>query len=76
MEVQLKRFQRRPVLAFDLDTILVIFLAKNLGVFCPCPKNMPEAKLKNNRVIFGRRDFETLHGGSVVWLLVTALTEV
>jgi hypothetical protein len=25
----------RVVVATDLDTILVIFLAKNLGIFCP-----------------------------------------
>lgn len=26
-------------------------LAKNVAAFCPCPKNLPKAKLKSNRLI-------------------------
>lgn len=49
---QFKRFQKRAaVFTTDLETILVIFLAKNLGIFCPCPKILYEAKLKNYGLI-------------------------
>lgn len=27
-------------------------LAKHVATFCPCPKNLPEAKLKNNGLNF------------------------
>lgn len=26
--------------------------AKNLAAFCPCPKNLPDTKLKSNRLLF------------------------
>lgn len=56
VEIQLKRFQtgagdRGTVLATDLETILVIFLAKNLAIFCPYLKKLHETKLKNNRLV-------------------------
>lgn len=46
-EAQLKRFQWGVILTTRLENILVI-LTKIIAAFCPCPKNLPEAKFKRN----------------------------
>ena len=38
------------ILARGLETVHVN-LAKNVAVFCPCPKNFPGNELKNNGMI-------------------------
>lgn len=43
---QFKRFQKERILVITLDHFYDI-LAKNMTAFCPCPKNLPEAKLKS-----------------------------
>lgn len=57
IEAQLKRFQWGVILTIililssniniRLENILVI-LTKIIAAFCPCPKNLPEAKFKRN----------------------------
>ena len=51
VEAQLKRSQMGIILATGLETILVIFLTKNVTAFCPCPKNFPVFKLKSRELI-------------------------
>jgi hypothetical protein len=35
-------------------------LSKNMAAFCPCPKNLPEAKLKSfGLTAFNKGDFKT-----------------
>lgn len=46
MDAQLNRFLRGIILATGLQNILVYILAKNVAVYCLCPKNLLEAKLK------------------------------
>ena len=43
----LKIFQRKIIFASDLETILMIFWQRIQLLFFCCPKNLPEAKLKN-----------------------------
>lgn len=61
MEAQLKWYQSGAVLGTGLEAILVIFWQrKNVSALCPCPKNLPEAKLKKNWTNFlVRRDLKT-----------------
>lgn len=37
--------------SIDLETVLVIFLVKNVTAFCPCPKSLPVAKMKSFELI-------------------------
>lgn len=45
-------------------------LAKNVAAVCPCPKNLPEAKLKSFGLIASTEET------SVVWLLVFTPMEI
>lgn len=49
-EAQVKVFQSGTVLATCLSCD--IFSKNIIPIFYPCPKNLPEAKLKNNGLIF------------------------
>lgn len=40
-----RKFQRKTILATELETISVIF-GKGMGAFCLCPNNFPDTKLK------------------------------
>lgn len=51
MEAWLKMFLEGTIIsATGLETISAIFLAKTVTIFCPCPKNLPSAKFKSNRL--------------------------
>lgn len=47
MTTRLKTFQKGRVLVSGPDIVLVVMLAKNADVVCPCPKNLPGATLKS-----------------------------
>ena len=47
---QFKRFQDNSVSKGTRDHSCDT-LAMNVAAFCPCPKNLPEAKLKSSRLI-------------------------
>jgi hypothetical protein len=47
VRAQLKKSQKGRILICGLETILVIIGIKNVATFCPCVKNLPEAKLKS-----------------------------
>lgn len=49
MVTQLKSFHRETILATDLE--FLSYFVNNGSAFCPFPKNLPEAKLKNLRLI-------------------------
>lgn len=57
-EAQLKRFQDQggTLLAVELDSCAI--LAKTVAVFCPCSKNLPEAKLTHNRLASLAREIQ------------------
>ena len=45
-------------------------LVKNVAAFCPCPKSLPEAKVKRFRLIALTKEVSKQPGiNSVVWLL-------
>ena len=45
-------------------------LLKNMAAFCPCPKSLPEAKVKRFRLIALTKEVSKQPGiNSVVWLL-------
>ena len=46
LEAQLRRFQRGMIVATGLKSFCDIF-AKNMATFYTCPKNVPEATLKD-----------------------------
>lgn len=41
------KFQRKTILATELETISVIF-GKGMGTFCLCPNNFLDTKLKSD----------------------------
>lgn len=52
VEAQPKDCQRRTTLTLGLEVIPMIFgQKKNLFVFCLCPENLPEVKLKINELV-------------------------
>ena len=46
-EVPAQEISEGKILLSGPETIFVIFWQKKMAVFCPCPKNVLEAKLKN-----------------------------
>jgi hypothetical protein len=70
MEAQLKRLQRRTILATGLEIMLVIFWQR-YSVFCAWPKDFPKSKLKSNELIsVGEEISRQPNIDSVSWLLV------
>lgn len=49
-EVLLRRFQRRKVLATELENVLITS-SKTVTFLCPYPTNQPKAKLQSFRLI-------------------------
>lgn len=49
LRAQIKRFERKILLARKNNSCYIF--GNGLGVFCPCPKNLPEDKLRNFGVI-------------------------
>lgn len=52
VRAKLKRVQVGIIIVSGLAAIPVIGSATNLATFCPCPKDLPDAKLKGNGLIF------------------------
>ena len=46
MQTWPKRFQRRRISVFVVETVFCGILVKNVAAFCPCLKSLPEAKVK------------------------------
>lgn len=52
-------------------------LVKNVGAFCPCPKILPEAKVKSFKFIPWAEEISKQPSiDSVVWLLVLTLMKI
>ena len=50
---------------------------KNVAAFCPCPKSLPEAKVKRFRLIALTKEVSKQPGiNSVVWLKFTLMNSV
>lgn len=51
MKVQLKRLQRGTILTTEIKNYVCTILGKTVATFYLCPKNLPEAKWKSNKLI-------------------------
>ena len=71
----LKTLQTK-ILLCGLETLLGIFLAKNVSAFCPCllQKNLPEVKLKScGFILFAEEISIQPPWDCVMWILVITL---
>jgi hypothetical protein len=74
-EVGFQRFQRRTILATELDVLW--YFGNECGFFYSCPKNMPEAKLESFRPISWAEEISRKSNTDLVTgLLVTTLMQV
>ena len=51
-------------------------MAKNVAAFCPCPKTLPEAKLKSFGLMALAEEISRQSIHSVSWLLMATLIQI
>lgn len=77
MNYQLNMFQKGRILPANLETILVIFWAKNVVDFCLYKKNLPGPRMKSFRIVsLAERVSRQTRIDNITWLLGISLMQI
>ena len=77
MGAQLKKFQKGRMLVTGLDIIILTIFLLRMWLFVPCPKIMPEAKLKCfGLMILSEEISRQPDIDSVLWLLLVTHIQI